>query len=211
VGDEEQKDERTGYDRIGRVAVWGGVVVGGYFFADRVVEPRAENHPVSVAAAIVIAGLVAFGVYRWQEWQSERESREWSKARIDELDRWKEDHLDDPDGDGYEFPARPNFKPNHVWVPPLVTLGVIIGWVGLQGGWAVRTHEIADYCSYGAVSDAQRDECENHVSSAYIDSLDTNAARFATGQLKECLEDAGPYCDGARTGKEYDEQRNPNE
>ncbi|HEX8743607.1 MAG TPA: hypothetical protein VF712_10780 [Thermoleophilaceae bacterium] len=54
---------------------------------------------------------------------------------------------------------------------------------------------VLDYCSYGAVSDAQLDGCVDHVTEDQVDALDTNAARYARGELQECLEDAGPFCE----------------
>ena len=50
------------------------------------------------------------------------------------------------------------------------------------------------YCEYGAVSRAQLNGCESHVSLSYVQGLRTNAARYAAGDLRECLADAGPFC-----------------
>jgi len=54
---------------------------------------------------------------------------------------------------------------------------------------------IADYCAYGAVSEAQLAGCESHVEESDIDELDTNAAEYSRGELDECLDDAGPFCE----------------
>jgi hypothetical protein len=54
--------------------------------------------------------------------------------------------------------------------------------------------EVTDYCSYGAVSRAQLEGCESHVTTEIVESYDTNAARYAKGKLDECLADAGPFC-----------------
>jgi hypothetical protein len=54
--------------------------------------------------------------------------------------------------------------------------------------------EVADYCSYGAVSRAQLEGCETHVTTDVVESYDTNAARYAKGELDKCLEDSGPFC-----------------
>jgi hypothetical protein len=54
---------------------------------------------------------------------------------------------------------------------------------------------VSNYCEYGAVSDAQLDGCITHVNPEYIDRLDTHAARYARGELRRCLPDAGPFCE----------------
>lgn len=54
--------------------------------------------------------------------------------------------------------------------------------------------EIAVYCQYGAVSAAQLRGCYMHVHIGEIEGRDTNAAKWARGELDECLADAGPYC-----------------
>lgn len=53
---------------------------------------------------------------------------------------------------------------------------------------------VARYCEYGAVSEAQLEGCEEHVTEAEVNALDTNAARYARGELAECRSDAGPFC-----------------
>ena len=55
--------------------------------------------------------------------------------------------------------------------------------------------QVADYCSYGAVSAAQLQGCIDHVSDATVESYDTNAAQYARGDLDDCLEDSGPFCE----------------
>lgn len=69
---------------------------------------------------------------------------------------------------------------------------LFVGTLGIQacgtGG------EIARYCEYGAVSEAQLDGCKDHVEGDQVDRLDTNAARYARGDLDRCLADAGPFC-----------------
>lgn len=54
-----------------------------------------------------------------------------------------------------------------------------------------------DYCSYGSVSEAQRQGCEERVDVSAIRRLDTSAARFARGELNDCLADSGPFCQTA--------------
>jgi hypothetical protein len=53
---------------------------------------------------------------------------------------------------------------------------------------------IADYCQYGSVSQAQLEGCYFHVHIGEIEGRNTNAARWARGDLDECLADAGPFC-----------------
>jgi hypothetical protein len=53
---------------------------------------------------------------------------------------------------------------------------------------------VVSYCTYGAVSQAQLDGCEAHVTIEAIDGRDTNAARYARGEEDACLADAGPFC-----------------
>jgi hypothetical protein len=197
VGNEEHKDRRTTYDWIGRIAVWAVVIAGGWFFAKRVVRTPTEHAPARVAVLIVIAGFLAFGVYRWQERRSDREGNEWDAAALDARLAWQEDHPEGKYLEGYVEPKRPDFGPNRWWLPPVIVVFVIVGFEWnlareLRGG------EITDYCSYGAASEAQLHECINHVSTDYIDTLDTNAARFARAGEHVCLEDAGPYCKGRR-------------
>jgi hypothetical protein len=55
--------------------------------------------------------------------------------------------------------------------------------------------EIALYCAYGSVSDAQRRECEKHVTWGQIKRLNTNAANYArSGGTEKCGADSGPFC-----------------
>jgi hypothetical protein len=53
---------------------------------------------------------------------------------------------------------------------------------------------IARYCAYGASSRARLKECADHAGLTAIEASDTNAARFARGDLTACLEDAGRFC-----------------
>jgi hypothetical protein len=53
---------------------------------------------------------------------------------------------------------------------------------------------VADYCAYGAVSEAQLDGCIDHVDESDVERLDTNAAQYGRGELDKCLSDAGPFC-----------------
>ena len=62
------------------------------------------------------------------------------------------------------------------------------------GSSASSDDPILDYCSYGAVSQAQLDGCIEHVPTSQVNGLDTDAARYAKGQLDRCLSDSGPFC-----------------
>jgi hypothetical protein len=53
---------------------------------------------------------------------------------------------------------------------------------------------VGDYCSYGAVSEAQLEGCVEHVTPEVVENYNTNAARYAKGELNACLADAGPFC-----------------
>jgi hypothetical protein len=55
-------------------------------------------------------------------------------------------------------------------------------------------------------SQAQLDECVNHVSSDYIDKHETDATRFARGGPQDCLADAGPFCDARKRFIEEEEE-----
>jgi hypothetical protein len=50
------------------------------------------------------------------------------------------------------------------------------------------------YCRYGAVSRAQLQGCIEHVTPEAVLAHKTNAARYAEGDLRGCLGDAGPFC-----------------
>ena len=72
------------------------------------------------------------------------------------------------------------------------------GCVDDQGGGASGADSdsvVEDYCSYGAVSQAQLDGCVDHVTEGEVNAYDTNAGRYARGELDECLEDAGLFCE----------------
>jgi hypothetical protein len=91
------------------------------------------------------------------------------------------------------------------WCPDLrrvaVAPAVLIlaaGALGVYGGYEDRQDGLlGNYCQYGAVSRSQLYGCLDHVTDDQINRLDTDAARFARGQLNSCLADAGPYCANA--------------
>jgi hypothetical protein len=53
---------------------------------------------------------------------------------------------------------------------------------------------VGDYCSYGAVSTAQLMACAEHVRPREVLESETNAARYARGELDRCLPDSGLFC-----------------
>ena len=78
---------------------------------------------------------------------------------------------------------------------PLVLL--LIGGCGGSSETGAGTEAgnlVGDYCAYGAVSKAQLEGCVEHVTPATVNGYDTNAARYAEGQLDACLADSGPFC-----------------
>jgi hypothetical protein len=77
-------------------------------------------------------------------------------------------------------------------VPGVLVAAVVAGGLAACGGGT----SVSDYCSYGAVSQAQLEGCIEHVDQDYINRLDTNAARYARGELDRCLADSGPFCEG---------------
>lgn len=68
---------------------------------------------------------------------------------------------------------------------------------------------LRDYCDYGAVSRAEVQGCLDHVTDAQIQRLNTDAARFAQGNLDTCLGDAGPYCANRAASRQAAENYDP--
>lgn len=61
----------------------------------------------------------------------------------------------------------------------LATLLVFIaGCASSTSCEAAGETSVADYCAYGAVSEAQLQGCMDHVTAQDVDALDTNAARY---------------------------------
>jgi hypothetical protein len=91
--------------------------------------------------------------------------------------------------------------PRPVWMRWAGGIAIAIVAISLQAaavGWRSRSEGyLHDYCSYGAVSQAQLEGCLDHVNHRQIDRLDTHAARFAREDLSLCLSDAGPFCETA--------------
>ena len=74
---------------------------------------------------------------------------------------------------------------------------LLIGGCGAStgvGGGIGGGDFVGDYCAYGAVSKAQLEGCVEHVTPATVSGYDTNAARYARGQLDACLADSGRFC-----------------
>jgi hypothetical protein len=93
---------------------------------------------------------------------------------------------------GY-IPLRDGHKTRY-WMAPVAGLLVVGIWATTTGIRSRHGGYVHNYCAYGASSDAQLQGCLDHVNHFKIDDLDTNAARFAKGGLRKCLDDSGPYC-----------------
>jgi hypothetical protein len=76
-------------------------------------------------------------------------------------------------------------------------LGVVLAFAGCADGGASEDggNLVHDYCSYGAVSEAQLEGCVDHVTPEVVEGYDTNAGRYARRELDACLADAGPFCE----------------
>lgn len=75
-----------------------------------------------------------------------------------------------------------------------VMLGVALLTSVIVVAAALQPTTVQDYCSYGAVSDFQLAGCVTHVPRSYVESLNTDAARYGRADMGSCLADAGPYC-----------------
>jgi hypothetical protein len=91
------------------------------------------------------------------------------------------------------------WEPDLRRIMPWPILAVFVAaLVGAGFGWEQRYNgELHEYCSYGAVSAAQLKGCLDHVTTDRVDALQTDAARFARGDINACLSDAGPFCSGS--------------
>jgi hypothetical protein len=55
-------------------------------------------------------------------------------------------------------------------------------------------NQVTRYCVYKTRGDGQYDDCLKRSDPRVIRREDTNAARYARGELTRCLADAGPRC-----------------
>jgi len=63
-----------------------------------------------------------------------------------------------------------------------------------DGGTSSGLAQVTRYCNYVAQTEAEFQPClDDNRDRAFL-SEDTNPARYAKGELKECLDDAGPRC-----------------
>jgi hypothetical protein len=85
------------------------------------------------------------------------------------------------------------------WVArSMVAVAIALGF-GTYGILTVRDSSrqvVADYCAYGAVSQAQLDGCKDHVGFSDVEEANTPAARFALRSVEEeCGSGSGPFCE----------------
>lgn len=77
----------------------------------------------------------------------------------------------------------------------LRSLALAASVIALGAGGCGTSDTVADYCAYGAISQAQLDGCREHATEGDVSGRNTNAARYARGDLDECLQDSGPFCE----------------
>jgi hypothetical protein len=53
---------------------------------------------------------------------------------------------------------------------------------------------VGEYCSYGAASTAELFACAEEVRPREVLESETNAGRYARGELDRCLPDSGLFC-----------------
>lgn len=94
-------------------------------------------------------------------------------------------------------------------VPLFVWVAFFAGYPALTSFSAHQHGFLADYCNYGVVSKAQFEGCMHHASEATIESSNSHAARFARGELQDCLSDAGPFCAQALAYDDYADHAAP--
>jgi hypothetical protein len=176
----DERPARTTSDKVGRGAIIVAALIGGWFLYGPL-EIKAENYPWEVGFAVGLAGLAGLGYFRWQDWETQRAERA-ERTRLREHGKSAPFVIDDP-----------RFRANRAWVVPVAILLVSAAFAVVNGVTA-RQHYLSLYCDYGSVSAAQRAGCMRHVNTGHINTLDTQAARFARGETSECLSDAGPYC-----------------
>jgi hypothetical protein len=99
--------------------------------------------------------------------------------------------------------------------PPLrsvaVGAAIVAGFFSFSmlSEWQSADRLVADYCAYGAVSNAQLDGCKSHVTANEVRARDTAAAHFAQRDSDECGAGSGPLCDDVVTRRGYEDQLPP--
>jgi hypothetical protein len=70
---------------------------------------------------------------------------------------------------------------------------------------------VSDYCSYGAVSQAQLDGCKSHVTANEVRGRNTPAAHFAKSGSSDdvCGAISGPFCQRVLDGRYLEDQELP--
>lgn len=145
----------------------------------------------TLAWTVLVAAVIGFGDLVFREFQRTAQNHPWGSAvlialaaflalAIVAIVEWRA-------GASLMTPAAVSIVP-----------GIAIFALALAGSIAGQTVRdsgvLHSYCYYGAVSNAQITGCLDHVTSDQIDKLDTDAARFAKGELTSCLSDSGPFC-----------------
>lgn len=90
-----------------------------------------------------------------------------------------------------------------------IMLGIGVYMIDLERRYANRV--VSDYCSYGAVSEAQIAGCTAHVSYRYVESSKSAAARFAIDGSSdaECGAGSGPFCERVLNYRYLEDQQTP--
>ena len=78
---------------------------------------------------------------------------------------------------------------------PISAPAAVILGLAVLASYGCGQSEVAAYCSYGAVSEAQLNGCIDHVTESDVADLNTNAADYGRGELDQCLSDSGPFCE----------------
>jgi hypothetical protein len=84
----------------------------------------------------------------------------------------------------------------HGW--PLALLLAVLALAACGDSAPTIDERVLDYCRYGSDSRARFKGCTEHVRLEDVRRRNTNAARYAKGELNVCLADAGPFCSPRR-------------
>jgi hypothetical protein len=95
------------------------------------------------------------------------------------------------------------------WVArSMVAVAIALGF-GTYGILSARDSSrqvVAEYCAYGAVSQAQLEGCKDHVGFSDVEEANTPAARFALGsEEEECGSGSGPFCQAVSRRRRLEE------